>query len=594
MEHEHENVSPPRTFTPLRLAIVISGLVLAASSVLARGSLSGLPFQSFWLLHVAAHCVAVFLALRAILAVAKGQGAFSLVAGFWMTLACAFAVALSRLPITSRDALIYHLYVPKVWNELGRIAEIPWHEWSYFPLLLSVSYAGFLSHGSEALVALYHGTFLLLSGALVAQSVAFHFPNRRTVLLTTTVFLTLPLGLRLAGEPLVDLAMATYCGLAISLLLERRDARSLLLCGLSVGLACSMKYSGLIVLGLGGLLYLLLERGQSASRRAFGVALYCLGTLAVYAPWALQNFLWTGNPVHPFFTEFITGTVDQSAFKRIAPLQYRLLLYGESIIDILLIPFRMILFGADGSARTFDGVLSPVLLLSVLSPLVMRARLWLRGVFLFCLFYFAINLVLFDTVTRYLSPLLIPVALLFASVVSEASMRVAKPTFAAVSFVLLGIHIFWTGYVGAMSAGQVQLAPYLSGRLNEDAYLRSSLASFPLIDFANSALPQDARVLLLYTGNLYYYYDREVQGSYFSADRILAGLGSAGSTPELLRLLQTEGITHLAIHVPRMNQIVRDTFTAAQQAGWETFLREHGETVYFEAGQAVVAITPGA
>ena len=50
-------------------------------------------------------------------------------------------IILNLTPPISRDALIHHLAVPKLWLKHGRIYEIPWADYAYYPMNINLLYA---------------------------------------------------------------------------------------------------------------------------------------------------------------------------------------------------------------------------------------------------------------------------------------------------------------------------------------------------------------------------------------------------------------------------------------------------------------------
>ncbi|MBI2069798.1 MAG: hypothetical protein HYT79_04275 [Elusimicrobia bacterium] len=66
-----------------------------------------------------------------------------------IALAITFAIA-SHAPAVYRDDLSYHLYLPKAYLEMGRIAPVPFHQaQSYYPHLFNISYIPALAFGGE-------------------------------------------------------------------------------------------------------------------------------------------------------------------------------------------------------------------------------------------------------------------------------------------------------------------------------------------------------------------------------------------------------------------------------------------------------------
>lgn len=90
----------------------------------------------------------------------------SIIFGFILT-----EFLLAFTPPVSRDALIHHLAVPKLWLVHGGFYETPWAEFSYYPMNLSLLYLAPLYFGNDIIPDFIHlsvglGTALLLYGYL--------------------------------------------------------------------------------------------------------------------------------------------------------------------------------------------------------------------------------------------------------------------------------------------------------------------------------------------------------------------------------------------------------------------------------------------
>ena len=89
--------------------------------------------------------------------------------------------------------------------------------------------------------------------------------------------------------------------------------------------------------------------------------LFLAVTLVVFSPWTIRNYLWTGNPLYPLFKSFFSeAPAILSSGTEITSLTVRKLLYNESTLQVLLLPFRMFFEGKDNSPQFFDGQLSAI------------------------------------------------------------------------------------------------------------------------------------------------------------------------------------------------------------------------------------------
>lgn len=76
-------------------------------------------------------------------------------------------VVLAGVPPVSRDALIHHLAIPKLWIAHGSIYEIPESSFSYYPMNLDLLYTIPLIFGNDILPKFIHFIFGLLTAWLI-------------------------------------------------------------------------------------------------------------------------------------------------------------------------------------------------------------------------------------------------------------------------------------------------------------------------------------------------------------------------------------------------------------------------------------------
>ena len=70
-------------------------------------------------------------------------------------------------PPISRDALIHHLAVPKLWLKHGEFYEIPWAEYSYYPMYINLLYTVCLYFKNDIVPKFIHLAFGLGTGWLI-------------------------------------------------------------------------------------------------------------------------------------------------------------------------------------------------------------------------------------------------------------------------------------------------------------------------------------------------------------------------------------------------------------------------------------------
>jgi len=220
------------------------------------------------------------------------------------------------------DVLEYHLQVPREFFHQGRIVELPHNCYSYYPLgvemifLMSMCLRGGAYEGMY-LAQIMHGVFGVLTVAAIFSVLKKDDENRARFsagLYGTTAYV-----LYLSWLAMVELAVMAYLALALLWLrqwVKDRSPRSALCLGAMLGASCAMKYlsvglvAGPVVVAMVvvGLLSRRLEAGTRESPPDLVTAarhLVLVGVAAIIpiCPWLIRNAVYTGNPVFPLATE---------------------------------------------------------------------------------------------------------------------------------------------------------------------------------------------------------------------------------------------------------------------------------------------------
>ncbi|MDW8104585.1 MAG: hypothetical protein RMK92_06190, partial [Armatimonadota bacterium] len=255
---------------------------------------------------------------------------------------------------TDWDGLSYHLAAPAIWLREGRIGYIPFMHHSNFPFVIEMQYLWALGVGFGAGGAkVFHWATLLLAMAAV---LAFARRAGFSGFWAALSLISVPVVLWEATVAYADLATAAYttlCLLAAWNGAGEADAstrrRWLTLAGVMGGLALGTKMTAL---GSIGLLALLLVWEMVRARRVrVGEVALCVGVaLLIGAPWYIKTYLYTGNPVYPFFYEIFGGrnwTAENARIYREAQLAFGL---GREPHQLLLSPFNLTFYWS----RFFD------------------------------------------------------------------------------------------------------------------------------------------------------------------------------------------------------------------------------------------------
>ncbi|MEK6600897.1 MAG: hypothetical protein AABZ09_03360, partial [Candidatus Binatota bacterium] len=76
-------------------------------------------------------------------------------------------IVLGFLPPTARDELTHHLAIPRLYVKAGRILEVPFAPYSYYPMLLDMLYTPWVRWGWDSIPKLIHGLYGFLTALLL-------------------------------------------------------------------------------------------------------------------------------------------------------------------------------------------------------------------------------------------------------------------------------------------------------------------------------------------------------------------------------------------------------------------------------------------
>ena len=501
----------------------------------------------------------------------------------------------STLPVTFRDAQIHHLAVPQWWVARGEIYSPNWHEWSHYPMLINLAYAGFFQLEIPAGPAPYHWTLQLLFSLTLLLGCAQILKSVRAGAIAFLLATTLPILHRLAAIPVVDCGLALYSAIAFFsvLMLSQVDAKSsklkkialALVIGSALGLAMSTKYNGLpFALSLG--LFFLFLMARKALKETFTyIIVIAVSSLIIYSPWLIRNYHLTGNPIYPLYNNIFLPTIERpSGLPNLKPLEQRLLIYQESALEIALLPLRIFFEGKDNLPAKFDGVLSPLLILSLITAFILRgSRIFAFSLGLTSL-YFLLALFLNPLRIRYLIPIIAPLIFLTCALLDWLlhKTRITK----ALATSLLIAHVAFFALYATEKIQQEKLISYLRGEISSTQYLTERVAEYPMIEYINQHISSEQKIYLLFTGNRFSLYNPLVfSGGHFSASFLLDWIRSSTKTREpLSQKLASRHINYILADSLRAQSFVTEQLSPDEAALWINFVNQHLKLIHEERG----------
>ena len=546
----------------------------------------------------------------------------------FLCLMIASIVVLSLVPPVSKDALTHHLAVPKLYLKHGGIYEIPDILFSYYPMNLNLLYIIPLYFGNDIIPKFIHFSFALLTAGLI-----FFYLKKRInalyALLGMLFFLSTPIIIALSITVYVDLGLIFFSTASLLCLFKWAEShfkmKYLCFSAVCCGLALGTKYNGMITLFLTALfvpfIYLRsianrddLARDRQANSikpnrykrqplsqlKSMGYAMvFVTVSLAVFSPWMIRNTIWTNNPLYPLYDSYFNppesksyakivmdrGFATSASAKNLNHFSLRSLIYGEPWWRIALIPIRIFFEGRDGTPQYFDGKLNPLLFFlpffaffhSERDILLLRAEKKMLAVF--SILFILLVLFLIDMRIRWVGPAIPPLIILsvfglhniFAWIRNNSSERMKKICTTLVTLIvilLIGLNVNYLMDQFRI----VDPASYISGRVGRDDYIDRFRKEYPVVQFANDNLPEDAKILCLFLGKRRYYSDREMV---FDEGFFLDILRRSKSSEQILFSLGKRGITHLFIRYDLFKQWQIDNFDTRENRIFADFFHNY-------------------
>lgn len=435
-------------------------------------------------------------------------------------------VILCLVPPISRDALIHHLAIPKLYIQHGSIFEIPDLSFSYYPMNLDLLYMIPLYFKNDILPKYIHFAFALLTTRLIYGYLKNKL-SRTYGLLGSLFFLSIPIIIKLSITVYVDLGLVFFSTASLLLLFrwteEEHSSRYLITAAICCGLATGIKYNSLISFFLlttsTPLLYIRCRDKNANNLTALKYGIYFIGiALLIASPWFIRNYLWTGNPLFPLYQNIFNPEIVHSG-QGMGIFSVRKVFFHESLLQILLLPFRIFFEGSDNNPQYFDGKLNPFLLLLPLFAFFSKLQQQKTKIQIVALAIFSILFLFIATFQssmriRYIAPIIPPLVILsmfgLHNIVTFFHKYKDNHAGSAVNVIISLIFTAMLLYNINYLIGQfhyVQPFQYIFGKVNRDTYITRYRPEYPVIQFANHHVDKKAKVLCLFLGKRGYYMD---------------------------------------------------------------------------------------
>jgi hypothetical protein len=455
----------------------------------------------------------------------------------------------SLAPVTSQDALVYHLAVPARYVAAGGIVPVEGNFFAQFPQNIEMLFTLGLLLKGPSLAQWYHWMLGALAAASVAALSRALFA-RASGLLAAAVFATLPTVTLLAGWAYVDLGVVFFIVLSM-LCFVRWQAQGraswLFLSALFSGVAAGSKYTAGfqgILLAL-GVIYSSVKDGKplwsavkSAARASTVVGLAA-------SPWWIKNILYTGNPLYPFCFSIFGGSGWDAERARVLSLALSQWGGTGGILETILLPWRLTMSSAFFSEANFDGVIGCAFLIG--APIVIWGLGISRGhrTVAFFIVAHAVFWLLTSRQVRFLLP-----ALAFAAALMGASVPalMAAGWLRTVTHAMLCGALLWNTLLSSLHFAAHNPLPVVLGLEPKKAFLEREVpgGDYAVFEYIEEKLPEESFILFGSLGNPGFLCKRRYYSDAFFENHTLAKvLKESPDAEEVWTALRRRGFTHL-------------------------------------------------
>ncbi len=415
-------------------------------------------------------------------------------------------IALNTLtPPISRDAINYHLYLPKIYLEHNAILTIPNNIYSFFPSYWEVFNSFLISVSNDISAKLFHFFFLLLTLFLIADFIKLLKPDAKKIDIKAAllIFISTPLINKIASWAYIDFVFTFYCLLSLYLLIKysiKKEPFFYYLSVVSMGFVLGTKYLGW--LWLIALFSLFVKEDEKLSQSFIKYSKFAILAFVIASPFYIRNYIQTNNPFFPFFFSFFpTKNLDPEKYSLLV-LYFKSYGQGIGIKELALLPYRLLFKSEFTQPLNFDGKINLLYLVGFI-PFLKREKnsFFCKMLFLIIAVYFLVWFFSSQQL-RFLIPVIAIIVIIFG-------LGFGKLKKHYLHYIVL---IFSFGYLFYPIKDSLKTKPWLfiSGGEKRSDFLTRNLSYYPIVEKINENIPHKKKIMLLDAGPMAYYFKTDI------------------------------------------------------------------------------------
>ena len=442
------------------------------------------------------------------------------------------------------DSLAYHLAVPKMFLEHGGFYYINFTSHSNFPMLQELLYIPsiFLGYPVGAkLLSFWFGIFAIITAGYIIS----RYFNKTAVIWTSFIIFSMPIFLWSITTAYIDIASAFFVLLAVYFTfsyIDTKNKKDLIACGLAIGFTASLKMTGIQFILLFPL-WILIDNAINAKHINWKNILYIIiPALIICMPWYIKTFIFTGNPVYPFFYEIFGGRDWTQELATTYSNKQSLFGIGHNLQSFVMTPLQMTIKPKDFYDQ--PGLYIGPLLLIIFPCICLLVQVHNRKLFglgaiiiIQYLIWFAMS-----HQSRYLMPMFLCSAVFIPAILY--SINGIKLIRGALIFVFAVAALSGMSRMYAMAFNYDRYS-VITGQITNDEYISKYFKSYSCNKYINS-LPKNQEILVGLIG--------DTEGFYLNKPYVWADsshnkiFNHQYKTPEeLVKTLIKNKITHVIV-----------------------------------------------
>ena len=414
----------------------------------------------------------------------------------------------------------------------------------------------------EELPKIVHGSMLIFSTLILFVFMKNRFGLFNSYLLSFT-FILIPINQKLASQAYVDLGVLCFSTISLVFFIkwiesDNSNIKFFILSAVSSGLSVGTKYTGAIF-AIASILFAGIHYSKKRNTKdaVLLMLIYALIIFTVIIPWLIRNYYATANPFYPLLNSIFKPEIIQIENILNVPASEYLtrMLLGESVIDILAIPFRMFLSGRDGDfIGGFDGKFNPLMLLPLFLMALKknRERILKDNAVKGLIFIMAISFIIFLAYghlrLRYFIFILPVITILngyiLRSITPDSS--VSKIKFNLILLVYFSLFATYNFNYSLDYFEKIDTLDYVLGIETKANYLTRKSDDYKIAQMIEENTEKGSSIYMVMNGNRTYYVRRNYSHDNYILDRMMFKMFYSGSEKkEYLDFLSSLPYSHM-------------------------------------------------